>query len=109
MTAPYNPPVKGEAFAIKISLRSIANPDFFVVNPQINAGDFKVDRWEAGSPSSVLTNLTTLPTVDPPGSVLVLIQLSAAEMSGDIISIVGRQQGSPQEWADFTMSIPTTQ
>lgn len=109
MTAPYNPPVKGEAFVIKIALRAIANPDYFVVNPQITAGDFKVDRWEDGSPSSSLVNLATTPTVDPPGSVLVLVRFSASEMAGDVITLVGRQQGSPQEWADFVLSIPTTQ
>lgn len=108
MSAPYNPPVKGEDFKIHIALRSIADPNLFKVNPQINAGDFKVCTWNPGSPSPTLANLTTLPTVDPTGSVLVLVSLSAGEMNGDIVSIVGRQAGSPQEWADFVLSLPTT-
>lgn len=114
MAAPFNPPVKGEDFETWIALRSRASPDDFKVNPQINAGDFKVLIWNQtpGSPTPTEVNLATTPqTLKSLGggdSVLVLLKVSASEMNGDSIAIVGRQQGSPNEWADFVLSIPTS-
>lgn len=103
MAAPYNPPKKGEDFKIRVSLGDMANPGSFKANPTIAAGDFKVDKDGAG-----LTNLTTLPTVSPAGSVCVLIELSATEMNADVVTIVGIDQTATKEWADFAVSIPTT-
>ena len=103
MVAPYNPPVKNENFLIRIALGDMANPGSFKSNPTIAAGDFKVDIDGAG-----LNNLGTPPAVDPAASVLVLVTLAAAEMNGDVISVVGVDQTSPKEWADFVVSIPTT-
>ena len=108
MAAPYNPPVKGENFALKIALEDASIPGSFKSSPTIAAGDFKVETWDGGSPNSTLVNLATLPSVDPTGSVLVLIQLSAAEMNGDVITIVGVDQTATKEWNDFVVSIPTT-
>ncbi len=103
MAAPYNPPVKNENFLIRIALSDMANPGSFKANPTIAAGDFKVDIDGAG-----LANLGTPPSVSPAASVLVLVTLAAAEMNGDVISVVGIDQTSPKEWADFVVSIPTT-
>jgi hypothetical protein len=103
MVAPYNPPVKGEDFVIRIALEDAAVPGSFRASPTIAAGDWKVDKDGGG-----LTNLTTLPSVDPAGSVLVKISLSATEMNADVVSLVGIDQTSPKEWADFVLSIPTT-
>ncbi len=104
MAAPYNPPKKNEDFKIRITLEAINGSGDFKSNPTIAAGDFKVDKDGAG-----LTNLTTTPTVSPAGSVLVLLELSSSEMNGDVISVVGIDQTNPKEWADFSVSIPTTQ
>ena len=103
MAAPYNPPVKNEEFKIRIPLEDMAVAGSFKSSPTIAAGDFKVDIDGGG-----LTNLTTLPSVSPAASVLVLISLSAAEMNGDVITVVGIDQTATKEWADFSMSIPTT-
>jgi len=103
MAAPYNPPVKGEDFVIRIALTSMATDGSFKSNPTITAGDFSVDKDGGG-----LTNLNTTPTVDPSGSILVKITLSATEMTADVVTIVGIDQTSPKEWADFALSIPTT-
>ena len=102
--APYNPPVKNEDFVIRIALEDLANPGSFKANPTIAAGDFKVDIDGAG-----LTNLATLPSVSPAGSVLVLITLSNTEMNGDVVTIVGIDQTASKEWGDFVLSIPTTE
>jgi hypothetical protein len=103
MAAPYNPPVKNEEFKVRISLEDYANAGNFKSNPTIAAGDFKVDIDGAG-----LGNLATLPSVSPAASVLVLISLSAAEMNGDVITLVCIDQTSPKEWSDLVVSIPTT-
>lgn len=103
MAAPYNPPVKNEDFEICIALESVASPGSFQANPTIAAGDFKIDL------AGTLTNLTTLPDVDPNGSIWVKIALSATEMNRDVVKIQGIDQTSPKEWADFALCIPTTQ
>src|SRR3990167_8564897 len=103
MAAPYNPPTKNQDFLVRIALEDMANPGSFKSSPTIAAGDFKVDLDGAG-----LTNLGTLPSVSPAASVLVLITLANTEMNGDVITLVGIDQTSPKEWADFVVSIPTT-
>lgn len=103
MAAPYNPPKSGEDFQIRIALQDMATPGSFKANPTIAAGDFKVDIDGGG-----FTNLTTTPSVSPAGGIAVLLTLSAAEMTGGVISIQGIDQTSPKEWADFFLSIPTT-
>lgn len=103
MGAPYNPPIKGEDFKIRIALEDVSNPGSFKSNPTIASGDFKVDVDGGG-----LNNLGTLPSVSPASTVCVLLTLSTGEMNGDIITIVGIDQTSPKEWADFVLSIPTT-
>lgn len=104
MAAPYNPPVKNEDFQIRVALEDFVKPGRFKSNPTIAAGDFKVSI-DGGA----LSNLTTLPTVSPASSVLVLLSLSSTEMNGDVITIVGIDQTVPPEWCDFVLSIPTTQ
>jgi len=103
MAAPYNPPVKNEDFIVRIALEDMATPGSFKSSPTIAAGDFKVDKDGAG-----LTNLSTLPTVDPAASVLVKITLSSTEMNADVVTLVCIDQTSPKEWADFVLSIPTS-
>jgi hypothetical protein len=104
MAAPYNPPKKNEDFLIRIALEDYAIPGSFKSSPTIAAGDFKV-----AVDATALANLGTLPSVSPASTVLVLITLSAGEMNGDVITIVGVDQTSPKEWADIVISIPTTQ
>jgi hypothetical protein len=103
MAAPYNPPVRGEDFVIYVALGSATTSASFQSNPTIASGDFKVSK-DGGA----LTNLTTLPVVEPSGSVLVKIALSATEMTADSVVIVGIDQTATKEWADFILSIPTT-
>jgi hypothetical protein len=103
MAAPYNPPVKNEDFIIYVALQDAADPKSFKSNPTIAAGDFKVSK-DGGT----LTNLTTLPDVDPDSSVCVKISLSSTEMNADSVVIVGIDQTATKEWADFFLSIPTT-
>ena len=103
MAAPYNPPKKNEDFLIRIALEDASRTGGFKSSPTIAAGDFKVDKDGAG-----LTNLTTLPSVSPASTVLVLITLSSTEMNADVVTLVCIDQTSPKEWADAVISIPTT-
>lgn len=103
MAAPYNPPVKGEDFKVRISLEDFANPGRFKSNPTIAAGDFKIDKDGGG-----LNNLTNLPTVSPAASVLVELSLTATEMNADVVTIVCVDQTATAEWSDLVISIPTT-
>lgn len=104
MAAPYNPPKKNEDFKVRIALEDYLNPGNFKSNPTIASGDFKVDIDGGG-----FSNLGTLPSVSPSSTVAVLITLSSSEMNGDVITVIGIDQTSPKEWADFVISIPTTQ
>lgn len=101
--ATYNPPNRGEAFRFYVSLADMATPGSYKSNPTIASGDFKVDKDGGG-----LNNLTTLPSVSPSGSVLVVIDLSATEMTADVVNVVCIDQTSPKEWADYVVSIVTT-
>ena len=103
MAAPYNPPKKNEDLVLRVALSDMASAGSFKSNPTIAAGDWKVDKDGAG-----LTNLTALPTVNPASTVLVKVELSSTEMNADVVTIVGIDQTSPKEWADFVLSIPTT-
>lgn len=80
----------------------MATAGAFRINPTVAAGDFKIDKDGAG-----LVNLTSLPIVQPAGSVLVRIALTAAEMNADVVTLVGVDQTVPKEWADFVLTIPT--
>jgi hypothetical protein len=109
MAAPYNPPKRGEDFKIRIGLEDTQNPGSFKANPTLAAGDFKIDKDgldSGGSPGT--SNLNTLPTVDPTGGTSVLIQLSATEMTADVVTVTAIDQTTPKEWGDFKLSIPTT-
>lgn len=108
MAAPYNPPIKNQEFIFHLGLRDATSPDSFKAAPTIASGDFKVLTWVPGSPTPALVNLATLPFVEPVGSVVVLVQLTAAEMNGDVVTIVGIDQTATKEWADVMVSIPTT-
>lgn len=103
MAGPYNPPVKNQAWQHRISLQDTTAIGSLKANPTIAAGDFKVDIDGAG-----FNNLGTLPSVSPAGGVAVLLSLANTEMNGDVITIVGIDQTSPKEWADFFLCINTT-
>ncbi len=69
-------PQKGVAYVFYTSLVDALDPDSFVSNPTIAAGDFQVSK-DGGA----FANLTTLPFVAPAGSISVEIPLSADEMN----------------------------
>ena len=98
-----NPPVKGQAFEVPISLEDYANPGNWKSNPTLASGDFKVSK-DGGA----LANLATLPVVEPASSALVTVSLSGTEMNADTVAVLCIDQTSPKEWADLTITILTT-
>jgi hypothetical protein len=103
VVAPFNPPVSGEDFIFYASLSDMSTPGSFKSSPTIAAGDFKVSK-DGGA----LANLATIPAVAPAASVMVKFTLSAAEMTADNVTIVGVDQTTTKEWADFCVNIVTT-
>ena len=85
-------PKKGEAYVFYIGLTDSLDAEAFKANPTIAAGDFQISK-DGGA----FTNLTTLPSVDPAGSVGVKVSLSADEMSADKIQILAQDQAG-DEW-----------
>jgi len=96
-------PKKNEAYEFFTVLTDSLDPAKFRVNPTIAAGDFRVSI-DGGT----LVNLATLPVVSPAGSRLVKVNLSAAEMDGDNISVVGVDVAG-SEWEEYvdTFNAPT--
>lgn len=75
-------PVNGVEYVFYLGLTNVLNPDEFIVNPTIALGDFQVS-----TDGSAYANLTTIPTVDPAGSITVKVTVSAVEMTGDKVNI----------------------
>lgn len=92
-------PKRAEAYSFTISLVDTASPSNFKVNPTIAAGDFKISKDDGA-----LINLATLPVVIPAGSVLVLISLTATEMTADKFSITGKDAAG-DEWNEVTLTL----
>lgn len=92
-------PNYGEAFKFSIGLVDRSSRPQFKASPTIAAGDFKVST-DGGS----LTNLATLPDIYPAGGKAVRIQLSASEMSGGIVTVIG-SDAAGNEWDDVIISI----
>lgn len=99
--ANYNPARYAEEYIFYIGLVDQANTKLFKANPTLAAGDFKVSI-DGGA----LNNLAALPTVTPAAGKMVKIVLSAAEMTGDNITVVC-SDAAGAEWCDQVINIQT--
>jgi hypothetical protein len=97
----YNPARKNIQYIFYIALSSQASSSLFQTNPTIASGDFKVSI-DGGT----LTNLATLPVVTPAASKMVKVTLSASEMNGDNITLIG-SDATGAEWRDIFINIQT--
>lgn len=93
-------PVQGEAYVFDIHLVDIDDPRFFLINPDIEAGDFQISRDGA-----TFVDLNTLPVVTPANSNLVRISLSAFEMNVPKVNIVGLDQAETPLWEEIGIFI----
>lgn len=103
MTAPYNPPVKGEDLVLTVGLRDALDNASFKINPTLASGDCKISKN-----NGALADLNTLPSVAPSGSACVMVTVSATEANTDGVTLLFVDQTTPKEWADFMLFIPTT-
>lgn len=99
--ATFVPPKRATAYITFVSLVDQANTKLLKSSPTIAAGDFKVSI-DGGA----LANLATLPTVTPAASKMVKISLSAAEMTGDNITVIC-SDAAGAEWCDLSLNIQT--
>jgi hypothetical protein len=86
-------PQRGVAYTFTIGLFDVATPGRFKTTPTLAAGDFKLAK-DGGA----LANLTTLPAETPAGSGLVVVSLSATEMTADKLSV--KWSDPDLEWSD---------
>jgi len=98
----YVTPKNGVAWIGYVGLVSQANTKLLQVNPPLAAGDVKVSI-DGGAAA----NLATLPTVTPAGGTRVKVSLSAAEMTGDNISVVF-SDAAGAEWCDLFLNLQTS-
>lgn len=92
-------PVFNTAYNFYISLADALDPSTFIADPTIAAGDFQISIDGA-----TFANLTNLPTVDPTGSIAVLVSLTAAEMNGQKVNVQAIDAAGA-EWQDLLVSI----
>ncbi len=88
-------PSKGVAYEFFTALVDSSDGMKFKVNPTIAEGDFQISK-DGGN----FVNLTTLPVVEPAGSIGVKISLSSTEMTADKIQIKAEDQAG-DEWNDL--------
>lgn len=70
--------------------------------PTLAAGDVKVSK-----DNGALANITTLPTEAPASSGILQVDLSATEMTADLVTVLFRDAAGA-EWNDVAVHIPTT-
>jgi hypothetical protein len=99
--ATFVPPKRGAALTTYAALVSQATRPQFQVNPTLAAGDVKVSK-DGGA----FNNITTLPTVTPAAGAQVKIDLSAAEMTADVVTVLF-SDAAGTEWDDMLLVIPT--
>jgi hypothetical protein len=97
--ASHSKPVKGRAYKFYVGLYSQADTKLLISAPTLDAADFRISK-DGGA----LAPLTTLPSVYPAGSAAVMIDLSAAEMNADNISIICADAAGAQ-WCSQMIAI----
>ena len=100
--ASYVTPKRGVEYIFSIGLTDQANTKLLKANPTLASGDFKVSI-DNGS----LNNPSTLPTVTQAAGKIVKVTLSAAEMTGDNITLVC-SDAAGDEWCDQIINIQTS-
>jgi len=96
------PAQKGVEYIVYITLVAQADVNQMQSNPTLAEGDVTVT-----TDGNAVTNLDTLPDVDPNGSYFVKVTVSATEMNGDNIAILFHDAAG-DEWCDLSISIQTS-
>jgi len=99
-----NTPLYGIPFEFYVVLDSRDDPGVALSDPPIEIGDVKVVKRDFAAGTAVEANIVTLPAVSPAGTPHVRVNLSAAEMQADIVSILFSDQ-SGGAWLDLHIEI----
>ena len=89
-------------FAVKLM---VPNDERYRINPEIVAGDFKIETWDYGdnwaTSTTAIADLATLPIVLDSNGSTVLIKLTASETDHDIVIVTAHDQdGLGANWSD---------
>jgi hypothetical protein len=97
------PAIRGAPYTYTTFVGSTVAPGSYQANPTLEPGDVKVSL--DGGP---LSNISVLPVVNPVGSALIEVSLSADEMSHDNVAVVFHDQAG-NEWLDsYSLIQPET-
>lgn len=94
-------PKKNVAYNFTITLTSARGPGTFVIDPTIEDGDFRIS-----TDNGAFADLATLPVVSPAGSKTIAVSLSADEMNGNKITVIGSDVAG-NEWDDIEIFLDT--
>ncbi len=97
----YFPPKNAVAYITYVGLIDQSDTRLLQVNPTLAAGDVKVSI-DGGT----FNDLATLPVVTPAAGRSVKVALSAAEMTGDNITVVFHDAAGA-EWCDLILNLQT--
>jgi hypothetical protein len=100
---PYTIPIKNSEYIFYTPVISQADTNIFQVNPTIAPGDFRVS-----TDGGAFDNLATTPVVDPAGGVAIKVTVSAAEMNGDNVVVVGTDAAGGEWQSVFAGIQPET-
>lgn len=96
--ADYSDPKRGVAYRFTLSLFARSGNQIKTV-PTLAAGDVKVSKDNGAT-----ANITTLPAETPASSGILQVDLSAAEMTADLVTIIFRDAAGA-EWNDVAIHL----
>lgn len=100
--ADYSDPKRGTAYRFTLSLYARSDNQIKTA-PTLAAGDVKVSKDNGAT-----ANITTLPAETPASSGILQVDLSATEMTADLVTVIFRDAAGA-EWNDVTVNIaPST-
>lgn len=92
-------PIRNQPYTFIIGLESQSTPGILLVHPNVASGDATKSLDQGAS-----TALDTTPYIAPPSGKRVVVELTAAEMDADNVSIVFSDQAG-DEWYDTQINI----
>lgn len=98
--ADYSDPKRATAYRFTISLYARSDNQIDIA-PTLAAGDVKVSKDNGAT-----ANITTLPVETPASSGILQVDLSATEMTADLVTIIFRDAAGA-EWNDVAVHIAT--
>lgn len=103
--AEQSPPKRGEAYTFAVGLVNQSDTDTFVATPTLAGGDIQISK-DGGQFANIATATTLLDLASGADSGILLITLTAAEMTADRV-VVLFHDAAGDEWQDCVVTIDT--